>query len=468
MAVRPASEARFEYSVPVLLIGAGACGLTAALSARETGAEVLVLERDPRPSGSTSLSAGLIPAAGSRFQRDKGIEDSPESFAADLAAKAHGENDPAIVRAVAEASGPTVDWLADVQGLDLHLVEGFTYPGHSHLRMHGPRTQTGADLQAMLLSAADRAGIDILTGASVQDLYADEHGRVVAVGARRPDGRMESVGCEAVVLACSGFGGNPDFVRRHIPEMGEAEYCGHTSNTGDALEWGLALGAAVADLGAYQGHGSVPRPHSAPLTWAVITLGGIQVNAEGKRFANEMRGYSEHAQEVLSQPGRFAWDIYDARCEAPALAFHDYREFKRLGVIKEAATVPELAAVTGLPEEALAATLRDAEACAAGTARDPFGRDFTPNQPLASPYRAAKITGALFHTQGGLAIDEQARVLRRDGSPLPNLFAGGGAARGLSGPSSWGYLSGNGLLSAVVLGRIAGLAAARLAAGGRC
>ena len=170
------------------MIGAGACGLTAALSVRETGAEVLVLERDPRPTGSTSLSAGLIPAAGTRFQREKGIEDSPELFAADLSAKAHGENDPVLVRAVAEASGPTIDWLADAQGLDLHLVEGFTYPGHSRLRMHGPKTQTGADLEAMLLSAADRAGIDILTGASVEDLYADERGRVAAVGARRPDG----------------------------------------------------------------------------------------------------------------------------------------------------------------------------------------------------------------------------------------------------------------------------------------
>lgn len=464
MAIRPASEARYQFSVPVVVIGAGACGLVAALSVREQGADIIVLERDPRPSGSTSLSAGLIPAAGTRLQREKGIEDGPELFAADLAAKAHGENDPAVVRAVAEASGPTIDWLTGTQGLDLHVVEGFTYPGHSRLRMHGPRTQTGADLEAMLLAAAGRAGIDILAGASVEDLYADESGRVVAVGAKRPDGTTEIVGCDAVVLACSGFGGNADLVRRHIPEMAEAEYCGHTSNTGDALAWGAALGAAAADLASYQGHGSVPRPHSAPLTWAVITLGGFQVNGEGRRFANEMRGYSEHAEEVLKQPGRFAWDIYDARCEAPALAFHDYQEFKRLGAIKEARSVAELASVTRIPEAALAATMAEVESCAAGAKSDPFGRDFTQSPPLAPPYRAARITGALFHTQGGLVIDAEARVVRPDGTPLPNLFAGGGAARGLSGPSAWGYLSGNGLLSAVVLGRIAGLAAAKLVA----
>ncbi|MGA0593947.1 FAD-dependent oxidoreductase [Enterovirga sp. CN4-39] len=462
MAIRPASEASFEYSVPIVVIGAGACGLTAALSAHEQGAGVLVLERDSRPSGSTSLSAGLIPAAGTRFQREKGIEDSPELFAADLAAKAHGENDPGVVRAIAEASGPTVDWLAESQGLEFHLVEGFTYPGHSRLRMHGPKSQTGADLEAMLLGAAERAGIDIVTNASVEDLFADESGRVVAVAAKRPDGTEEIVGCEAVILACNGFGGNPDLVRRHIPEMAEAEYCGHTSNTGDALAWGQVLGAATGDLASYQGHGSVPRPHSAPLTWAVITLGGFQVNRDGRRFANEMRGYSEHAEEVLKQPDRFAWDIYDARCEAPALAFHDYKEFKRLGAIKEAGSISELAAVTGIPEDALAKTLADVQGYARGGGTDPFGRDFTINPPLSPPYRAAKITGALFHTQGGLAIDAEAQVLRPDGTRLPNLFAGGGAARGLSGPSSWGYLSGNGLLSATVLGRIAGLAAARL------
>jgi fumarate reductase flavoprotein subunit len=462
VAVLPAADARFDLAVPIVVVGAGACGLTAALTLKERGVEVLVLERDPRPSGSTSLSAGLIPAAGSRLQRERGIEDDAALFAADLAAKAHGENDPAVVRAVAAVSGPTIDWLVEAQGLDLHLVEGFTYPGHSRLRMHGPRTQTGADLEAMLLAAAERAGVDVLAGASVEDLYADGDGRVVAVAATRPDGAREVVGCDALILACNGFGGDPALVRRHIPEMADAEYCGHASNTGDALRWGRALGAVAADLGAYQGHGSVPRPHSAPLTWAVVTLGGFQVNAEGRRFANEMRGYSEHAEEVLRQPGRFAWAIYDARCEAPALAFHDYAAFRQLGAIKEASDLAELARVTGLPETALAATLAEVEGFAAGRGADPFGRDFIASPPLAPPYRAAKVTGALFHTQGGLAVDAEARVLRADGTRLPNLFAGGGAARGLSGPAAWGYLSGNGLLSAVMLGRIAGLGAARL------
>ncbi len=465
MPVLDASHVEFEIHLPVVVVGGGACGLTAALTLADAGVGVLVLERDANPTGSTALSAGLVPAAGSRLQRDKGVPDTPEIFAADIAAKAHHENDAEVVRAVAEVSGPTMDWLMDIHKLDLHLVEGFRYPGHSQLRMHGPRSQTGADLQQMLLAAAERAGVDVLTSASVEDLYADADGRIRGVRFVRPDGSSEQVGCDALILACNGFGADPEMVRQYIPEMADATYCGHESNTGDAVRWGQTLGAGLADLGAYQGHGSVPFPHRSPLTWAVITLGGFQVNTEGRRFANEMSGYSEHAQEVLKQPGGIAWDIYDTRCEAPALAFHDYREMQAVGAIKQADSIEALATATGVPLAALRETLAHATACAAGAATDPLGRDFTVNPPLQAPYRAARITGALFHTQGGLVVDTDARVLRPDGSALPNLFAGGGAARGLCGPAAWGYLSGNGLLSAIMLGRLAALAAARQLAG---
>ena len=464
MAVRPASEGKFEFDVPVVVVGAGSCGLAASLAVHDAGVEVLILERDENPTGSTSLSAGLIPAAGTRFQREKGIDDSAELFAADLAAKAKGQNDPVIVKAVAEASGATIDWLADQHGIELHLVEGFYYPGHSRLRMHGPKNQTGAELEQSLLSAAERAGIDIVTGASVEDIYADENGEIAGVGFRRPNGEVETVGCRTLILACNGFGGNREMVAQFIPEMADAEYYGHNSNTGDAVDWGMALGAALADMGSYQGHGSVAYPHGLPLTWAVMTQGGFQVNLDGYRFADEMRGYSEHAQEVIKQPGHLAWNIYDERCEKPALGFHDYREIVKLGAVKRANTIDELASLTDLPSKTLARTFEDVARYAAGEKPDPLGRDFTKQPPLRAPYLAAKVNGALFHTQGGLVIDAQARVLRPDGTPLPNLFAGGGAARGLSGPSSWGYMSGNGLLSATVLGRLAGLSAVRLIA----
>ncbi|MBX6369870.1 MAG: FAD-binding protein, partial [Rhodospirillales bacterium] len=443
--------------------GAGACGLVAALAATEAGADVVVLERDALPAGSTALSSGLVPAAGTRFQRAKGIADDPARFAADVLAKNKHRADPSIVAAVTSAAAGAVEWLADSHGVPFELVEGFTYPGHSALRMHGTPRRTGRELMDCLLAAAARAGIEILTRARATVLYADDEGRVRGLAVERPDGSVETIGCATLVLASNGYGGNKALVRRHIPEMADALYFGHPGNEGDALLWGEALGAGARDLGAYQGHGSVAHPHGILVTWALMTEGGIQVNAAGRRFSNEHRGYSEQAIEVLAQPGGVAFDIYDARCEAAAVQFEDYLLAQAQGAVKTGETAEELAAALGLPAAALAATLAETEAMARGEARDPFGRDFTGKPPLRPPYRGIRVTGALFHTQGGLVVDADARVLRADGTPLPNLFAGGGAARGVSGPTVEGYLSGNGLLTAVTLGRAAGTSAARAA-----
>jgi fumarate reductase flavoprotein subunit len=455
------ADPRFDLRAPVLVVGAGASGLVAALAARDAGAEVLVVERDAAPAGSTALSSGFIPAAYTRFQRARAIVDSPEQFAADIQRKNHGEADQRLVEAVCQASGPTIEWLADRHGIEFVLVEGFLYPGHSALRMHAVPEKTGAALMAALQRACAAAGVDLLTSARATTLYADPARRVHGVALERPDGSSEEIGCDALVLACSGFGGNRQLVGQHIPEVANALYFGHAGNQGDAMSWGAALGAAAKDLTAYQGHGSVATPHGILITWALMMEGGIQVNAGGQRFSNEHAGYSEQCLPVLEQPGGVAWDLYDERLHRLGLEFEDYRHAVSLGAIRRGETVDELAAACALPAAALRATLAEIERCAAGEARDPFGRDFTTRPRLGPPYYGVKVTGALFHTQGGLLVDKRACVLDSGGVPLPNLFAGGGAACGVSGAHVWGYLSGNGLLSAVTLGRLAGQSAAQ-------
>ena len=422
--------------VPVVIVGAGACGLVAALAARDAGAEVVVLERDSTPSGSTALSSGFIPAAGTRYQRAAGIDDSPERFAADIQRKNHGEADARLVDTVARTIGPTLEWLDDAHGLRFDVLQGFTYPGHSALRMHALPEKTGEALMAALLRAC--ANVDILTSARVTGVDA------ARVQFERPDGSKDEVEYAALVLACSGFGGNKEMVARYLPDIAPALYFGHAGNQGDAVRWGAALGARAADMTAYQGHGSVATPHGILITWALMTEGGIQVNAEGERFSNEHLGYSEQCLPVIRQPGGVAWCIYDERLHRLGMTFPDYRDAHAAGAIRPSPRLPKL-------EQTLAQVVR----FAAGIENDPFGRDFTTKPRLVPPYYGVKVTGALFHTQGGLVVDETARVL-----PLPNVFAGGGAARGLSGAHVWGYLSGNGLLSAVGLGRIAGLQAA--------
>jgi fumarate reductase flavoprotein subunit len=462
MTMKPARGFQFPVTVPVLVIGSGACGLTAALAAQDCGAEVLVLERDRVPRGSTALSSGFIPAAGTHFQREKGIVDSPALLTADIMAKNKGRSSPMVTARVAERVGPTLEWLADRHGVPFEVIEGFLYPGHSVLRMHATPKRTGADLMDYLLAAAEAADISIMTSAHVVALFADEDRRVAGVEVARPDGTSETIGCAALVLACNGYGGDPALVRRHISEMADALYFGHQGNQGDALRWGEALGAGLRDLGAYQGHGSVAHPHGILITWALMMEGGFQVNEEGRRFSNEQRGYSEQAVDVLRQTGGTVIEVFDARLHALGLDFEDYRNAMTTGAIRSADSIEDLAALFGLPAPALAATLADTRAMAAGAREDPFGRDFTRKPALAPPFYGVRVTGALFHTQGGLEIDTDARVLGCDGSKLPNLLAGGGASRGLSGPERDGYLSGGGLLAAVTLGRIAGETAQRL------
>ncbi|MCA3264003.1 MAG: FAD-dependent oxidoreductase [Telmatospirillum sp.] len=457
MSIRPAADVVFEAHIPVLIVGAGAAGHVAALACRDAGIECAMLERDPQPQGSTALSSGLVPAANTAMQRAKNIDDTPALFAADIQRKAKGQADLLLVARLSETIGATVDWLAERHAIPFELVEGFLYPGHSALRMHGTKRRTGAELMDGLVAAAAAAGAETLTNAHVVELYADGDGRVRGVGLERPDGTRERLGCDALVLACNGFGGNADMVAQFLPEMREALYFGHTGNRGDAVAWGQALGAATRHLGAYQGHGSVADPHGILISWAVMMEGGIQVNRDGNRFSNEHLGYSEQSVAVLQQPGRIAFSVYDGRCHAAALQFEEYRQAVALGAVREFADAQALAAAFGLPPDNLARAI--AETISASP--DPWGRDFSGKPPLAPPYWGVRVTGALFHTQGGLVVDEDTRVCRADGTKLPNLFAAGGAACGVSGPAVWGYLSGNGLLSAVGLGRLAGAEAAR-------
>ena len=224
--------------------------------------------------------------------------------------------------------------------------------------MHTLRQRSGQALMAALGQAAADSGALVLTRTLARELRHDGQGRITAVICERPDGTRESIGCDALILACNGFGGNAAMVREHLPAMADAVYGGHAGNDGSAVRWGRELGAGLADMGAYQGHGSWATPQGALVSWAVIMDGGVQVNRLGLRFHDETQGYSEAAVRVLAQPDGVAWNVFDDQALALVRDFPDFQAARAAGALRTADDVPALAALIGCDARALADTLR--------------------------------------------------------------------------------------------------------------
>lgn len=454
----------FDFSVPVLVVGGGACGCAAALAARDAGAEVLLIEQDARPLGSTGMSQGLFCAAGTRAQAAAGVEDDGATFFADIMAKSRGTADPVIARMLAYESGPTADWLIETHGLPWSLDTGFRpVYGNSRFRVHGWHGHGGVDMVPLLHGKLAEAGVDVLLQARLTDVIADDDGRVLGVAFARPDGTTERVGCDTLILASGGFAANHAMVARFMPEMATARNNGHEGSQGIAMTLGEKLGGALADMGSYQGYAMLTEPQGISVPPGVIVEGGVIVNVAGDRFTDESADIAGMVRPVMAQPDAHCWVVFDAGIEDRCGYIPETRALIALNAAKVADTVEDLAGQIGVDPAALAAALQDARTAQAQGRADAQGRLWGDDLPPTAPFRALKVVGAIYHTQGGLQIDAEARVLRPDGTPLPNVFAGGGAARSVSGPAHWGYLPAMGVCTAVTMGRIAGEAAARQA-----
>lgn len=457
-----ADRGTFEFTVPILIVGGGACGCVAALAAKDAGVAPLLIEQDARPMGTTGMSQGLFCAAGTKAQAALGIDDDGETLFADIMAKTRGLADPVVARAIAFGSGPTADWLIETHGLPWTLDTGFRPAyGHSRFRVHGWYGHEGADMVPLLHQKLAEADIDVLLGARLTDIVADSDGRVRGVEIMRPDGAIEHIGCETLMLASGGFAADAAMVARFMPEMAQARQNGHEGSRGTAVRLGAAVGGALADMGAYQGYAMLTEPQGISVPPGVIVEGGLIVNIDGQRFTDETADIAGMVHPVMAQPGGHCWVIFDAGIEARNAYVPDTRALIDLRAAKCADSIGDLAALIDVDPATLGAALAEAHAARREGRVDAQGRAWSDDTPPVAPFRALKVVGAIYHTQGGLQIDGEARVLRTDGRALPNLFAGGGAARGVSGPSYWGYLPAMGLCTAVTLGRLAGETAAK-------
>jgi fumarate reductase flavoprotein subunit len=455
----------FDVATEVLIAGGGACGAAAALAARDAGAEVVLIEQDLSPSGTTSMSQGLICAGGTRAQADLGVEDSPDLFFEDILAKTRGQTDKVLARTIADGAAATLDWLVERHDLPFALDIRFRAAyGHSRPRVHGWPGHGGADLLQLLHARVATAEVDVILGARLREIFPDEAGRIAGIEVERPGGGLERIGCRALVLAMGGFGANREMVARYMPEAAKALYNGHEGSRGDAMTLAARLGAALADMGSYQGYGMLTDPQGVSVPPGVLIEGGVMVNARGERFVNETADIAGIVHPVLAQPGGTAWVIFDAAIEALCAYIPETQQLMALNAARVGDNAADLAARIGVDAARLESALEEVRGAKADGRPDRLGRTWSDAAPPVAPLRALKVKGALYHTQGGIRVDACARALRPDGTGLANLFAGGGSAAGVSGPSFWGYLPAMGLCAATTLGRIAGGSAAGAAA----
>lgn len=450
----------WDMDVDVLVIGAGGCGLSAAIAAHDDGADVAIVEKRDQPGGNTALSTGSIPGAGSRFQRAANIEDSPATMMADLKRIA-GEHDlPDVSAKLVAISAELCEWLVDSVPARMSLITDYCHVGHTVPRLHAPASRRGQDLMDDLLAGVEKRDIPLAVGNPVQSLITTAQGEVIGALVGGKGVETTRIRARKVILACNGFAGNRELVKEFCPEIADAEYFGSLGSEGEAVAWGRELGAGLSNMGAYQGYAAVAYPHGSLLSWTTIEKGGVLVNSSGLRFGNEDIGYSGYARLVLAQQSA-VYAIFDDRIKAIASKEDEFRDLVELGGIKSASTAAELAAFFKLPADALTKALDAYNKAAGADGSDVFGRHKFGIAPMQGRYWICRVTPGLFHTQGGLAIDSSGRVLKKDGSPIPNLFAGGGAAGGISGrDGAGGYASGNGLLTAVGLGYLSGKSAA--------
>jgi len=438
----------------LLVIGAGACGLAGAIAAHDSGISVAIVEKRDRPGGNSALSTGSIPGAGSKYQRAAGIEDSPERMIDDMFAVSGHHDADDLTRLISEQSAPLCEWLIDDLGARMELITAYRHVGHSVERLHAPRSRRGQDLVDDLLRFVEDRGIPLAVGNSVTELMHEDGAVTGAIIAGEP------IACRKVLLATNGFAADPAMVAQYCPEIAGADYFGAPGSTGEAVLWGRKLRAALGNMASYQGYAAVAYPQGQLLSWTTIEKGGILVSKDGRRFGNEDAGYSGYAPNVMAQ-GDFAYAVFDRRIHEIAALEEEYAEMAEMGAVRWAETPAELAVAGGVDPDGLTAALAAYNRAAAGQSPDPFGRVKFEKAPLRPPFGIVTVKPGLFHTQGGLLVDEHARVRRARGGVIPNLFAGGGAAAGISGASgAGGYASGNGLLTALGLGRLAGLRAA--------
>ena len=444
----------------IVVIGAGLAGIRAALVASSLGARTLVLEKMPEPGGSSLLAGGFFAFAGTSAQRSRGLEDSLDLMKKDFLDLGKGVNDAALVNAYCEHQLPEYEYLA---GLGVEFIDVQPSSGHSVPRGHraDPR-----QFMALLLSQARQSSlIEIRTSTCATRLArTQEQGPIDTIYVQQGDSAKKIQARRGIILASGGFSRAQDLLGLFAPHVSMAIPAGGLGNDGDGIRMAWEHGAGLADIGYINGtFGTYPWPEAGELAAVIFPVyrGGIAVNIKGERFVNESKSYKALGEAVLEQEKSYAYQIFDQSIMSQSLdnvPSYNFQSMARLGRIKSATSIRELAQSIDVPVDSFVSTVNRYNDDARSGRDSEFGRDslshtFGQISPLISPpYYAYPCTCMLSTTYGGLRIDSGMRVLNVWGESIAGLYAAGELVGGLHGAS---YMTGSALGKALIFGAIA-------------
>ena len=437
----------------VVIIGAGAAGFTAAITAHDAGARVIVLEKMPITGGNSLLAAGGMNAANTKFQAPKQIKDSVALMYKDTMSGGKNTNDPELVKVLAEKSAESVDWLTSL-GADLSDVGRLA--GSSVSRSHRPTggAAVGAHMVNVLRKNAAERKIDVRVNSRVVEILRDASGKVTGVQVEGKHRGLYVILAKTVIVASGGFSANARMVEHFQPTYAGMTTSNQPGAQGEGMKLGEAAGGQLIDMKEIQIHPTVAAGSRILITEAVRGNGAILINKEGKRFVNELTTRDAASAAILEQPGKSAFLVFD---EGIRKSLKQIEGYIHLDLVKEGATVPDLAKAVGVPAGELEKSLAAYNA-AVDAKNDPvFKRSDMPRAIRTQPFYAIEVKPGIHYTMGGLRINAQTQVLNRDGKPIPNLYAAGEVTGGVHGANR---LGGNSISETITFGRIAGANAA--------
>ena len=489
----------------VVVVGAGGAGMTAAITAAGEGKSVVILESQSMVGGNSVRATGGMNAGKTVYQDENefgesaGVEktlktaaekyadnetitalaktvseqwaayqanptgyfDSVELMELDTMIGGKGINDPELVETLCANSADAIDWL-DEHGITLHNVSSFG--GASVKRIHRPvnaegkTVSVGSYMIPLLQENCEKAGVKMMLDTTATEILTDANGAAVGVKATGASGETVTVNAKAVVLASGGFGANLDMVVKYKPELKGFMTTNAPGIQGQGIEMAEAIGAATVDMDQIQIHPTVEANTAALITEGLRGDGAVLINAEGKRFIDEVGTRDVVSAAEIAQTGSYSWLVVD---QAMVDASSVIQGYIKKGYTVTGATYEELGKAMGVDAAAFAETMDKWNGYVEAKNDPDFGRTSFANPLNTAPYYAVKVTAGVHHTMGGLKINANTEVLNEKGEVIPGLFAAGEVTGGVHGANR---LGGNAVADFTVFGRIAGAAASDYAA----